>query len=814
VRTVHRLTHAVTTRGTLELRVRLGRLTPDDMGPGWGGVLVGVGGEHVDYRLSALTHHQPGEDGGLLAVIDERGHVTLRDFSRDSGSRAQWSVRGPVDPARVPELADLTRTGPGYGAGGPRPVDLHLSADVDPGGCRITLTATEADGDTLISRVEAADIEPRFLDGNVALVSHGGGGHWFGPVACAGSALRGHPERRFGPVLFTLYTTSAGTLSLTAQLAPLGRDDPSEVHLDFGAASGGWRRIATTRRHELSHTATFRVDSPRSDGPTPFRVMLEGDATGYQGVLQAEPPGDRPLTVAALTCQKVYTGGLRWNHDAIWFPHAEIVTAVAHHDPDLLYFSGDQIYEGDLTPAVRRPESDAILDYLYKWTRWGWSFGSLTRRLPTVCIPDDHDVYHGNLWGAGGRAARAEPGLTAQDSGGYVMPPAFVNVVHRTQTSHLPAPVDPAPIAQGISVYFTQMTYGGVSFAILGDRMFKSSASVMVPAGQVVNGWFQNADFDPATDADVVGAELLGPRQERFLDHWASDWSGGVWMKVALSQTLFTNLATIPAAAKSGSVLGSLPAPQPDVYPRPMKLAADTDSNGWPRSARDRAVRALRRALAFHISGDQHLGAVVQYGLDDHRDGPFAFSTPAIANTWPRRWFPPAPGDRRAPGAPEYTGDFRDGFGNRMTVVAVANPVKTGRHPTRLYDRVPGYGIVRLDPATRTVTLECWPRWVDPADRDARQFAGWPITIPQTAADGRVAVGLLPRIHVTDMEDPVVQVVHEPTGEILYTLRVAGRSFAAWVYEDAPHTVRIGEPGTARLRSISGLRPRLPSRDR
>ena len=69
----------------------------------------------------------------------------------------------------------------------------------------------------------------------------------------------------------------------------------------------------------------------------------------------------------------------------------------------------------------------------------------LARDVPTVCIPDDHDVYHGNLWGAGGRKAEKRDGMTAQDSGGYKMPPRFVNAVHRTQTAHLPDPVDPAP---------------------------------------------------------------------------------------------------------------------------------------------------------------------------------------------------------------------------------------------------------------------------------------------------------------------------------------------------------------------------------
>ena len=105
-----------------------------------------------------------------------------------------------------------------------------------------------------------------------------------------------------------------------------------------------------------------------------------------------------------------------------------------------MFFSGDQIYEGDLTGAQRRPLEKAILDYHDKWQRWCWAFGELARDRPCICIPDDHDVFHGNVWGAGGRHAER------QDDGGYVMPPTFVNMVQRTQTSHLPDPYDPAPV--------------------------------------------------------------------------------------------------------------------------------------------------------------------------------------------------------------------------------------------------------------------------------------------------------------------------------------------------------------------------------
>ena len=47
-------------------------------------------------------------------------------------------------------------------------------------------------------------------------------------------------------------------------------------------------------------------------------------------------------------------------------------------------------------------------------------------------------------------------GYAAQDSGGYKMAPSWVNMVQRVQTSHLPDPVDPTPVLQGITVYYTE----------------------------------------------------------------------------------------------------------------------------------------------------------------------------------------------------------------------------------------------------------------------------------------------------------------------------------------------------------------------
>ena len=132
---------------------------------------------------------------------------------------------------------------------------------------------------------------------------------------------------------------------------------------------------------------------------TPF--YLKGIRQNILETIPREPGSTKPVNIAALTCHKTYTGNLKWNENGLWFPHKDIVDAVKAQEPDLLYFSGDQIYEGDLTPAQQKSENAYILDYLYKWMHWCWAFQEVTRNTPCIPIPDDHDVYHGNLWGAG-----------------------------------------------------------------------------------------------------------------------------------------------------------------------------------------------------------------------------------------------------------------------------------------------------------------------------------------------------------------------------------------------------------------------------
>ncbi len=774
------------------------------------GLLLGSGGEGIPYQLTALCHSRPAMDGGLAVGVDVHGRVVFRDNETNEAG-GSWSIAGKLREGEFLELEASERRDPPTEAA--PPALMRLQVRVSPLGASYSLTARVLDAETGETWSEATlhGVGERNVEGNLSLFSHlspaaDGAGWGFSDWRAEGAKLELHEGREFGPVLAAQFTVSRGVLKLTAQLPPLGEQDAQEGTLELREGDE-WRPVATARLVPDSFTLPFRVSDWRADEPREYRVRYElrtgaqrSRTITFEGTIPAEPGPAQPLVVAAFTGNKHFTGGIRWNSEGVWFPHTDIVEAVRSHDPHLLFFSGDQIYEGDLTAAQTRPDDKARLDYLDKWYRWCWAFRDLTRDRPTICIPDDHDVYHGNLWGAGGRHA------DKQDDGGYKMPARFVQMVERTQTSHLPDPFDPTPVEQGIGVYYTSLDYGGVSFAILEDRKFKSCATPLIPEGECVNGWFQAEDFDPVTQSDVPGAVLLGERQLDFLRSWTRDWSDDTWLKCALSQTIFCNVATLPPGAKSGSVLPSLATLPPGEYAEGQLLAADTDSNGWPRSGRDRAVRELRRSGAFHIAGDQHLGSLVRYGVERQDDAGFAFCVPSIANTWPRRWFPPTDGADRAEGAPRYTGCFEDGFGNKVRVLAVSNPRKTGVPPEALHDRAPGYGIVRFDKRAQEVVVECWPRWSDPTSPDARQYDGWPRRLAPYRSPARAHA--LPDIELSGLVDPLVEVWRtgdDGERELLEVRRVHGERVQLELLEPGTYDLLVRPASGSEGRWLRGL---------
>ena len=784
------------------MSVNLGKLDPDveNLDNGWVGFRVGVKGEFNDYRDSAV------HGNGYRVGLTTNGELFI----------------GKLDTSLNEETTPLDN------------IRLELVANPAGENYNLALSVYSKNGE-LISRLEKKNVDQKWLVGGVALVCSfgkikdlpdirpvlrseerkfkGGAGRkgnvrfWFSDWQLQGAKVTAYPDQKFGPILFSQYTLSNEILKLTAQMAPIGDKDDQKVLLQIKKGNSDWATIADAEIDNFARIASLRCENWDGTADVPYRLVYKCYSEGnklkeyyFHGAIRKEPWDKEEIVIAG------FTG----NND-LGFPNNDILKNVKYHNPDVLFFSGDQIYEGVAGYGVQRnPVDKAALDYLRKWYLYGWAYRDLLKNRPSVAIPDDHDVYHGNIWGAGGKAT--PPGLVgadAQDLGGYKMDAAWVNMVQLTQTSHLPDPYDPTPVEQNIGVYYCNMNYAGVSFAILEDRKFKSAPKPILPEAKIHNGWAQNRHFDEKKDGDVKGAVLLGDRQMNFLKSWADDWKNRTWMKVALSQTIFANVATLPEKDSfHDRIVPTLRIMEKNEYPPDDVPVSDLDSNGWPQTPRNNAIKELRRGFAFHLAGDQHLGSTIQYGADSWNDAGFAFCVPAISNVWPRRWYPMVPGKNRLSNSPKYTGDFEDGFGNKITVHAVSNPVFTGLKPSRLYDRATGYGIVRLNRNTRDITIECWPRLSDPISSDKNQYPGWPIKINQLDNYGRKATAYLPTINVKGMVDPVIQIIYEKTKQVVYTLRISGQSFRPKIFEDGSYSIRIGEPGTDRekiLQNISSI---------
>ena len=578
-----------------------------------------------------------------------------------------------------------------------------------------------------------------------------------------GAGVGQHGENAFGPVLWTQYTCAGRVLRLQAQFPPLEDTAAQKAVLEVRQDDGTWLKKAEAPIEPVSSTALFEIKDWNARAPVPYRVAYEWNgATHYwEGLVRAEPDPAKPWQLGLFSCD---VGTL--------FPLAELVGEVRERDPDMLFFAGDQFYEhfGGFG-FTRHPREVARLDYLRKWFLFGWTNRDLLKDRPSVIITDDHDVFQGNLWGQGGRAIPGEPDPPPNKvdtaKGGYAMAPDWVRLVERTQTGHLPPPVDPRPVEQGIGVYFTAFPYGGVSFAVLEDRKFK---------------------VGPASDEARAGdATLLGDRQVAFLDRWATDWTGGATMKVVLSQTIFAQPVT-----HAGEKL--------------ERIHQSKDNNAWPVPGRNRALAAIRRSGAFSLHGDQHVALQMRHGIEEWEDAGVAFMGPATVAGYPRGWW--ADGDPAAPPPPDkMLGRHPDNFGNKMTIDAVANPTDPAgwtKDPTELaMAKGSGYAIVEFDPAGQTMTTHCHPLPypIDPARLENGQYKGWPLTFSAAQNDGRRPIGSLPEL-TFDMDNPVVGVFDQASGGLIYARRVKGRTFAPPVFAPGRYEVRSGVDAPERSEGV------------
>ncbi|HYW80163.1 MAG TPA: hypothetical protein VE890_11330, partial [Thermoguttaceae bacterium] len=138
-------------------------------------------------------------------------------------------------------------------------------------------------------------------------------------------------------ICFALYTVNDNILKLNTQLYPLDENDARTVRLEV-KKDGQWQEIATAEVIEQGWTAPFRVENWDDTQNVPYRV-LHGEEAKFEGLIRRNPIDKEEIVVAGFTGNSINPahGGDISRQDLL-----DNVKAI---DADLLFFSGDQVYD-------------------------------------------------------------------------------------------------------------------------------------------------------------------------------------------------------------------------------------------------------------------------------------------------------------------------------------------------------------------------------------------------------------------------------------------------------------------------------------
>ena len=708
VNEVHSLTHQLRAGdGSFRMSVRLGLLDAAETHQelGFAGFKFGAVGHRNDYRANILHGLQNGfcrelmQEPPVKAGIVSDGRLLVGSTFSDERLTAE----------QVKEAV--------------------LKLDVEGVGSTVKVQLAVWHREREVAELQTT-LEREKLLGNVAIACHGlnppeksnrdgrvidHARFWFSDWQLSGDKVIANLDQTIGPVLWSQYTLHENTLKLMVFFVPM--EDTANNSTELQIRSGdAWKTVAQSQIEPLSRTALFRVDDWDSTQDFEYRVVYRWNSHGgeslasWSGTVRKDPIDKDTIVLAALSCS---------NSDL--FPNRFLTQNLVAQDPDLVFFSGDQIYEANggyftVVPEKEEEIERGALNYLGKFWLSILGFRDLLKDRPTVMVPDDHDLYSNDLWGRGG--ARM---TKSRCFGGYHGHVDWVNMVEYTQMGSRPDPYDARPIGQGMRVYTTSLDVGGVSFALINDRKFKSAPGDVIDAMEPLfemrgernlplMDTINETDFD-TKKLDRKDLKLLGERQLEFLRDWGKS---DARLKAVLSQSPFC---------------------QPHHL-----MVADMDSNGWPQSGRRRALEVIRDAKAIMVTGDLHFPTLVQQGIDGWEDAGWSFTVPSVSTNTHRAWRPKMSGENRQPGMPEYTGRFLDGWGNKITMWAVANPHSfTIEDPYRgdgertleyIRKTAQGYGLVKFHKSEGSVTFESWPVYGDfhPTDK-LQQHPGFPKTV-------------------------------------------------------------------------------------
>ena len=379
MRTVHLVTSRLENDGNFAMSVQTGATAPNQNlnKEASSGFLIGAGSS-IDYRAAALIHHSPGEEGGYFIGVTANGTMFIQDFNNK-----QKEILAKQSISNLPQI-----------------YQIEIQGNQNDTSYQLILTVSDESQKELGKLTY--NIEELKLKGNVALVSHPGkgkntGAYWFNNWTLSGDKFSYDSSHNSGPIITAQYTLSNKILKINAQLMPIGTTDNQDVSLEIKNGDV-WESLGSTSIQHLSYNALFKIENFNDSVTTPYRLSYTLKETGekyyFEGSIKKNPVDKDTVIVAGFTgnhnlAKGVESSPFNWK-EQIWYPHNQLVDHVKKQNPDLLFFSGDQIYERASPSNVDRNNKN--MDYMYKWYLWCWAYNNITKDLPTVTIPDDHDV--------------------------------------------------------------------------------------------------------------------------------------------------------------------------------------------------------------------------------------------------------------------------------------------------------------------------------------------------------------------------------------------------------------------------------------
>lgn len=691
----------------LDVKAKIGFF--DEKLQGVAGFLIGAGDQSLNHNSILMMHNNTPNTFGLKYLVSTKGELLLLEHSSDS-----IIYRTQLGDSLKPYLFS------------PNGVDLSISFKTENN--QLT-TYLKVKGTSTIQFSDTIYLPKSYLSSGTIAITYDSQRAfskfmWMDNLKLHSNHLNYSGKKQTNLILSSFYTTQDDSLFITFQLQPFSIQSSDQFVFSITDRKEEITEYSNYQYDTLTYQIRYRISIKDIGKNCTYGLRYRGKqvlhSDFYNGKIKQARKRKNKLKIMALNCNGfpfMHEGPFDYTH--LWYPYEQIQKGFNLHQPELLVFLGDQFYESRPSMPITK-EPFCYLDYLYKWNLYCLQFRDLTANTPTIILTDDHDVFQGNLWGKGGIPAKDSSTTRLQsyyennydtwqqDNGGYFMPSQFLKMAITSQTSHLPHPYKKDTLLP--LNYYTSLTYGKFDFALMEDKKFKSAPSEI--NHPVFNGK-PLSDSLTIEQLDSSAFQLLGNDQLQFLNEFLS--RKNKTLKIILTQSAYAALTTIDS---SSHPLHDLPA---NIHGH-HKLNRDMDANGWPRNGRNKAMNVIGNHPVLVLAGDQHMGSVVQL-YDSANNATTFFTVPAIANTWPRTWMPMDTTSSNYP-----LGEYTDGFGNKMNVIAVANPIVQEYVPNDINSKSPGFGIIELNYFWKTAKLHAYPLYFDQLE-EKQEYHYWPIKI-------------------------------------------------------------------------------------